>query len=196
MTPQEIEARLRPGDVALAFDTNALFGEGSLFAVCSDVARHNEHLASRGLPSVRLVISAIAHTEKLFDLKQEFQDRFDGGKILRGLARKGLEVEPFGADHAIATAQRLGERHTTTAAWHQTKRRRCLQCLGLPTEMPTPGNGQGCGATVDWLIGGHARAAGCVLVTNDTGPEFAGLADRVELDVLEAALQTILREQV
>lgn len=196
MTPQEIAARLRPGGIALAFDTNALFGEGSLFAVCSAVARHNERLAARDLPPVRLVVSAVAHAEKLFDLKQQFQDRFDGGVILRGLARKGLAVEPFGADHAIETAQRLGERHADTPAWHEAKRRRCLQCLGLPTATVTPGNGQGCGATIDWLIGGHARAAGCVLVTGDTGPEFAGLADRVRLDVLEAALQAILSEPV
>jgi hypothetical protein len=69
-----------------------------------------------------------------------------------------------------------------------------VQCLGLPTATPTPGNGQGCGATVDWLIGGHARAEGCVLVTDDTGPEFAGLVERVRLDVLETALQDILSE--
>ena len=196
MTPQEITARLRPGGVAFAFDTNALFGEGSLFAVCNDVALHNDHLVARGLPPVRLVVSTIAHTEKLFDLKQKFQENFDGAKILRGLARKGLAIEPFVADHAIETAQRIGDRNPNTAAWHEAKRRRCLQCLGLPTATDTPGKGSGCGATVDWLIGGHARAAGCVLVTNDTGPEFAGLADRVKLDVLKAALQTILSEQV
>lgn len=195
MTSEELATRLRRGGVALAFDTNALFGERSLFAVCSDVARHNDHLAVGGLPPVRLVVSALAHAEKLFDLKQQFQDRFDGGRILQGLARKGLAVEPFGADHALETARRLGERHPTTAAWHEAKRRRCLQCLGLPTTTATPGNGRACGATVDWLIGGHARASGCVLVTSDAGPEFAGLADRVELEALEAALRSILREQ-
>ena len=196
MTPPEIAARLRPGGMALAFDTNALFGEGSLFAVCSAVARHNEHLAERRAPPVHLVVSAVAHAEKLFDLKQQWRDRFDGDVILRGLQRKGLVVQPFGAPHAIETAIRLGERHPTAAAWHEAKRLRCVQCLGLPTATHTPGNGQGCGATVDWLIGGHARAEGCVLVTNDTGPEFAGLVDRVELEVLEAALNDILSEQV
>jgi hypothetical protein len=196
VTPQEIAARLRPGGVALAFDTNALFGEGSLFAVCNDVARHNEHLATRGLLPVRLVVSTVAHTEKLFDLKQEFRDRFDGGVILRGLQRKGLVVQPFEAAHALATAQRLGERYPKSAEWHEAKRLRCLHCLGLSTATATPGTGKGCGATVDWLIGGHARAEGCVLVTNDTGPEFAGLVDRVKLDVLEAALHDILSEHV
>lgn len=89
MTPQEMAARLRPGGVALAFDANALFGEGSLFAVCSDIARHNEHLAARGQPPVRLVVSTIAHTEKLFDLKQEFQDRFASMTTWRVRVPKG-----------------------------------------------------------------------------------------------------------
>ena len=196
MTPEEIAERLRPGGVALAFDTNALFGEGSLFAVCNAVSRHNDYLAARGLPPVRLVVSAVAHAEKLFDLKQKHQDRFDSGVILRGLTRKGLAVQSFDIDHALETAQRMGERHASIEAWHDAKRQRCLQCLGLPTGTATPGNGQGCGATVDWLIGGHARAAGCVLVTDDTGPEFAGLIERVRLDVLRTALEGILSEQV
>ena len=194
MTPQEIAARLRPGGLAFAFDTNALFGNTSLFAVCSDVARHNDYLAAHSLPPVRLVISTVAHTEKLFDLKQKFREKFDGAEILRGLERKGLAIEPFEAEHAIETALRIGERNPTTAAWHEAKRQRCLECLGLPTATDTPGKGKGCGATVDWLIGGHARAPGCVLVTDDNGPEFDGLADRVKLDVLKAALQAILNE--
>lgn len=196
MTPQEeFAALLRLGGVALAFDTNALFFDRRLTEVCNDVARHNEHLAARALPPVRLVVSAVAHAEKLFDLKQQFQARFDGAKILQGFVRKGLAVEPFRADHAIETAKRLGERYATDGAWQGAKRLRCISCLGLAASTVPPGTGRGCGATVDWLIGGHARAAGCVLVTNDVGPEFAELADRVTLDVLEAALQAILSEQ-
>lgn len=194
MTREEIAARLRLGGVALAFDTNAMFGEACLFAVCNDVSRHNERLRVRGLPPSRLLVSAVAHTEKLFDLKQQFRDRFDDGVILRGLQSKGLIVQPFDPAHAAETAQRLGERYTTSADWHEAKRLRCWKCLGLGTAKATPGTGKSCGATVDWLIGGHARAEGCVLVTDDTGPEFAGLVDRVKLEVLETALDDILSE--
>ncbi len=55
-------------------------------------------------------------------------------------------------------------------------------------EVAAPGTGQGCGTTVDWLIIGHARAEGCVLVSDDMGPEFTGLIKRVKLGTLEAAL--------
>lgn len=60
--------------------------------------------------------------------------------------------------------------------------------------MPTPGTGQSCGATVDWLIGGHARAEGCILVTGDKGHEFRGIVEQVKLDVLEEALRGLLAE--
>ncbi len=57
-----------------------------------------------------------------------------------------------------------------------------------------PGSGKQCGATFDWLVGAHARAEGFVLVTDDTGPEFAGLVERVKLDVLVAAVRAVLAE--
>ncbi len=194
MTPEEIAGRLRAGGAALAFDTNALFGERSLFGVCNSVAQYNERLAGRAQSPVRLMVSAVAHAERAFDLKQQFRDRFDGDVILRGLARKGLIVKPFDPTHALETGARIGERHTDSAAWREAKRRRCLHCLGLATGTTTPGNGQGCGATVDWLIGGHARAEGAILVTDDTGPEFAGISEKVRLDVLEEALRALLGE--
>lgn len=194
MTPEEIAVRLRDGGATLAFDTNALFGETTLFGVCNSVAQYNVRLAARTLPPVALMVSAIAHAEKVFDLKQQFRDRFDAGVILRGLARKGLMVKAFDAAHALSTAERIGERHGDTASWRGAKRLRCLGCLGLPLTTPTPGNGQSCGATVDWLIGGHARAENAILVTDDTGPELAGIAERVKLDVLTAALQQLLQE--
>lgn len=194
MTPHDMAGRLRAGGAALAFDTNALFGERSLFGVCNSVAQYNERLAERALPPLRLVVSAVAHAEKLFDLKQQFRDRFDAGVILRGLARKGLAVTAFETRHALETAARLGERCPDSAAWREAKRRRCLHCLGLDAATATPGSGKECGATVDWLVGGHARAEGAILVTDDKGPEFQGIVERVKLDVLEEALRGLLAE--
>jgi predicted nucleic acid-binding protein len=190
----EISARLAAGGLALAFDTNALFSDRALIAVCSDVARVNDRLSRRGLRPLRLLTSAVAHAEKLVDLKQKYKATFDAGVILRGLASKGLEIQDFTTDHALETATRLGERHTTTDDWRAAKKKRCLQCLGLGTDTLVTASGKGCGATVDWLIGGHARAEGCVLVTDDTGPEFAGLVDRVKLETLAEALRALLQE--
>jgi hypothetical protein len=64
--------------------------------------------------------------------------------------------------------------------------------LGLPASTaPVPGSGRTCGATVDWHIGGHARAEGCILVTDDSGPELSGLIECVALDTLEGAIDRL-----
>lgn len=188
MTGDELSARLAAGGVALAFDTNAVFAERRLMALCGRVARHNRRLGAAGRAPVRLVISTVAHAEKLFDLKQRWREAFDLGAILDGLRAKGIEVQAFEARHALETAARLGERYPDTAAWQQAKRDLCRRSLGLAGDVVTPGTGRGCGATVDWLIGGHARAEGCVLVTDDHDPELTGQIDRVGLGDLEAAL--------
>lgn len=194
MNADEIAARMRPGGLTLAFDTNALFAEQILLGTCNDVARLNDRLAASSLPALRLVVCAVAHAEKLFDLKQRFRASFDVSAIVQGLAGKGLLIQPFATNHALETASRLGERYPTTGDWRAAKKKRCLQCLGLREEAAVTATGKGCGATVDWLVGGHARAEGSILVTDDTGPEFAGLVERVRLTTLSEALQGLLRE--
>ncbi|KYF78277.1 hypothetical protein BE17_13155 [Sorangium cellulosum] len=193
MTRDEIAARFRRGGLALAFDTNALYVDRSLIGLCAEIERCNERLRQRDLPPARLIVCAVAHVEKLFDLKQKYRDAFDFGAILDGLRSKGLEIQAFDASHARETAIRLGERYPSTEAWHQAKKQRCIRCVGLdPGRVGAPDSGQRCGATVDWLIGAHARAEGCVLVTDDSGPEFTGLADRVQFATLAAAVHEIL----
>ncbi|HSN97892.1 MAG TPA: hypothetical protein VLS89_06325 [Candidatus Nanopelagicales bacterium] len=195
MTGDEIAARLRGGAVVLAFDTNAVHADKRLIALCNLVSRHNIRLTGEGRAPVRLVISTVAYAEKLFDLKQRWRGAFDIGAILEGLRSKGIEVQPFDARHALETAARLGERYPDDAAWQRAKRDRCLHCLGLPPgAAQAPGTGRTCGATVDWLIGGHARAEGCVLVTDDQDPELSGTLERVGLDALEAALRKLAGE--
>lgn len=194
MTPEEVAARAREGGVTFAFDTNAVFGEGPLFAVCNAVSLYNERLAARGLAPLRLVVCTVAHAEKVFDLKQKFRGTFNIDVIVRGLQRKGLIIQPFDVKHALATAVRLGERHTTTAEWRAAKKKRCLECLGLPRETPAPGSGAQCGAMVDWLIGGHALSEGALLVTDDTGPELVGLTERLKLSTLKTAIEQLVGE--
>ncbi len=195
MTGDEIASRLAEGALVLAFDTNAVYRDRRLNGLCDRIARHNLRLSGNGRVPVRLVISAVAYAEKLFDLKQRWRGVFDLDVILGGLRSKGIEVQPFDARHALETAARLGERYPDDAAWQRAKRDRCLSCLGLPRNTtPAPGTGRTCGATVDWHIGGHARAEGCVLVTDDNDPELSGLIERVRLDTLEEALRGLSGE--
>lgn len=193
MNEAELTIRLSEGGLKLSFDTNALFPHNKLFKVCDDVSRWNAQLTSQGHPPVHLVVCTVAHAEKLFDLKQRFHGSFDRSVILSALQSKGLEIEPFNVEHAFELAERLGEFYPDTDTWRQAKRERCLRCLGLdPNTSHVPGTGKHCGATVDWLIGVHARAGGCVLVSDDTGLELKQL-ERVRLDTLATALQRLVR---
>lgn len=195
MTQDEIAMRLRLGGLALAFDTNAIYFDRKFIKLCNAIKLYNERLAEQSRQAVRLLVCAVAHAEKLFDLKQHYRDRFDDRVILDGLRSKGLEIHSFDARHALETAIRLGERYADEAEWHHAKKERCIRCVGLdPAKVSAPGTGRRCGATVDWLIGAHARAEGCVLVTDETGPEFAGITERVKLETLEAAVHQVLAE--
>ncbi len=70
MTGDEIASRLAEGALVLAFDTNAVYRDRRLNGLCDRIARHNLRLSGNGRVPVRLVISAVAYAEKLFDLKQ------------------------------------------------------------------------------------------------------------------------------
>ncbi len=193
MNDAELEARLRQGGLRLAFDTNAVTADRKFNNLCNDVSRWNLMLEEQNLPKVQLIVCTVAHIEKLFDLKQKFRDTFDLDVILAGLQSKGVAVEDFSAVHALETAVRLGEAYPNSSEWRQAKKKRCLECVGLPLTTLAPGTGKYCGATVDWLIGGHARASGSLLVTDDQDPEFKGL-ERIKLARLVAALQHLLGE--
>lgn len=194
MNVEECSQRLREGGLRLSFDTNALYGNKRLIALCGEVSRWNERLKARGLLPVRLAVCTVAHAEKLFDLKQQYSGTFNPDVIARGLESKGLRIESFEVKHALETANRLGASYPSSQAWHQAKKERCLRCLGLdPETHPTPGSGRRCGATVDWLIGAHAQTEGYVLVTQDEGPEFQTL-QRVSLDTLVNSLQQLLSD--
>ena len=196
MKKDDLATRMRQGGVALAFDTNAVYDDRGLFDLCDRIERYNlrHDTAAPPRPRIRLVISAVAYAEKLFDLKQRFHNRFDIGRILDGLTRKKLDFQAFNDQHALATAVRLGQRFPTDADWHEAKRKRYLRSLGLPENTTTQGTGKSCGATVDWLVGGHAQAEGAILVTDDQGPEFHGLAERVHFQVLKDVVDQLLAE--
>ncbi|UQA56781.1 hypothetical protein [Polyangium aurulentum] len=193
MTGVDITAQLRSGGVKLAFDTNALSGKKRLGALCTRVKHWNEQLSARTLPEVKLLVCTVAHFEELFHIKKSKGDLFDMRVILDGMDSLGIEVQPFGVDHALSTAMWLGERHKTSEEWRRAKKKRYMHGLGLTLGKDEP-EGAHCSTTVDWLIAGHAQAERCVLVTDDEGPEFEGFADKVRLGELEAALKQLLSE--
>lgn len=194
MTQETLVQHLAAGGCRLAFDTNALFEHGRLVVLCTQLSRWNHALKGMGADENTLFVSAVAHCEKVFDIKQQYQGAFDPQDILQGMRGKGLAVAPFGEDEAVATAARLGVSYKDNATWYAAKKRRCLQCLGLnPARDSAPGSGRRCGATVDWLIGGHAERLGCIVVGDDTGEEWTGLL-RARLSTLEKALKQLLGE--
>src|SRR6185436_295044 len=102
---------------------------------------------------------------------------------------KGLEIKPFNEAHAAQAAARLAANFPGTADWHAAKRKRCVQCLGFrEQDVRVQASGKRCGATVDWVIAAHAAEEGWILVTDDTGPDFAGLELKMELGRVEQFL--------
>lgn len=201
MSPEEVVAFLR-GEWArergegptLAFDTNTIFGDNPRsdpgIEVINTINRAN---AARGeAPPVRLVVPAVVFHEKVRQMIQRRGARFDASLPLGFVKSNNLEIEPFEEEHALKVAKRLHELYPTRDDWRAFKKRRCLQCLKLPAGTVTGGNGHDCGATVDWLIVGHAEAMGYLLVTNDGGPEFAGVTLRANLDTVLAAAKALL----
>ncbi|MFO0603949.1 MAG: hypothetical protein U0324_12285 [Polyangiales bacterium] len=201
MSPEEVVAFLRgegrtneEGPPALAFDTNTIFGDNPRsdpgIEVINTVNRAN---AARGeAPPVRLVVPAVVFHEKVRQMIQRRGGKFDASLPLGFVRSNNLEIEPFEQQHALAVAKRLHGIYPTRGDWRAFKKRRCLQCLKLSAATATGGDGHDCGATVDWLIVGHAEAMGYLLVTNDGGPEFVGVALRANLDTVLAAAKALL----
>ena len=195
MTDIEVLLRLSGSEVRLAFDTSAVFADAPFLTVCALVARLNA-LRSEENP-IRLAICAAAHAEKLFDLKQEKKELFNEAAVMKILERKGVSVLPFDRQHARRLAELLGERYPDTKAWRAAKRQRYIETLGIQNmQEQIPGSGRACSATVDWLIAAHAIEESCLLVTEDGGPEFRGVIERVKMASLKKALEELLiREQ-
>ncbi len=59
-----------------------------------------------------------------------------------------------------------------------------------------PGKGKKCGATVDWLIAGHADAKknNYLLITQDRGKEFQDIKNQTDLKSLTIVLDRLIQE--
>jgi hypothetical protein len=180
---------------ALAFDTNAIFGDhpdaDPGVELIDTINRANELRGAA--PRIAMVIPAVVLHEKLRQMGQRYGARFDVTLPLRFLSAKNLVVKGFGAPHAIGIATRLQRLYPKQGDWRAFKKRRCLECLGLPATTTTKSDGSKCGATVDWLIVGHPAAKGYLLITDDAGPEFQGVSLAAPLSVSLAAARRVLR---
>lgn len=177
----------------LAFDTNTIFGNTKSdpgVELIDAINRANQRRG--GAPEVGLVVPSVVLHEKIRQMAQRFGGRFDVEQPRGFLRAKNLRVESFGESHAIQVALRLQQRFPTHGDWRAFKKRRCLQGLGLPVGTFLSRDGSDCGATVDWLIVGHAEADGYLLVTNDSGPEFAAVTLRASLPTTLAAAQRLV----
>lgn len=190
MTPEE---RIAAGGAVLALDTNALTGFRRLAALCNQVNLLRK--APEAL-DLRLCVPAVVHMEVLFDLRQHIGAAFDADAVLQGLLDKGLTVAPFAEEHAARAAAHLAASFPDNADWQTAKRRRCVECLGLvrseEAARAISSKKKRCGATVDWVIAAHAAHEGWILVTDDPGPEFAGLELKLSLPELEQILAALM----
>jgi predicted nucleic acid-binding protein len=189
MNKNEVYQLLCDGELTLAFDTNVVFNELRFLTLCDNINRLNEahktHLC--------MVVSAIVHTEKLFDLKQKYKEKYNIEEVNRFMERKHISVVPFERCHAQAVAHLVGEQFPTNEQWRAFKRQSCINCLGIKnTKVQIHGSGKKCGATVDWLIAGYAIAEECLLITDDKGKEFKGVKTTT-FDELEAAVNQLLQ---
>ncbi|MEK8018362.1 MAG: hypothetical protein VSS75_015950 [Candidatus Parabeggiatoa sp.] len=192
MNQHEVYNLLCRGELTMAFDTNALFSNKRFRSLCNGINRLKDCDKQY---QFNLVVPAPAHAEKLHDLKQAYRDHYDFNEVIKGLTDKGIRIASFEPHHADIVADLVGEQFPTTQTWRTFKRDRCIACLGLNKDQITliQGSGKTCGATVDWLIAGYAKAENCLLVTGDTREEFKNIM-KTTLEHLEAAVEQLLQE--
>jgi hypothetical protein len=179
--------------VSLVFDTNAIFGDSRndpFINICDKINRINEQ-AGDDIGRIRMLISAPVYVEKLQDLRSRYKD-FKPALISDFLVSKRIEVVALEQTHAEHIAAMLGHRFAGSDEWRAFKKGRCLQCLGLPRDQVVSGSGKQCGATIDWLVAGHADAEHLVLVTDDADPEFDQVRRKTQLGTLAAAVEELL----
>jgi hypothetical protein len=118
--------------------------------------------------------------------------------VRKELNQRNVQVFPFASEDAEHCAELLAQRYASPTAWQDFKKRRCLECVGLPLQYHkhAAGTGQQCGAPNDWLIIAQATRADMVLVMDDQGRsgEFDLVERKVNADQIRATLDQILVE--
>jgi hypothetical protein len=191
----EIYERLQTEDLALLFDTNILTQRGFM-PLCQQVQRIN---LMRVKPYIKLHVPAIAHAEHLFHLAQQYGDNYNLEFIQENLVIHDIEILNFTQQQAEYCAKLLQQKYNTPTAWQAAKKRRCLECVGLPHDyLLATGTGSQCGAPNDWLIMAQAHNIGMILVTEDKGrhEEFSLVSNIARYDNLKEALNRVLTELI
>ncbi len=195
MTPDDIYQFVQADNVTLAFDTNILFRTSQFLSLCDLANEVNENRRVIGLPGrISLCVPAVAHTEHLFHMAQKLASAFDITIVHHVLDQRNIEILDFTVGEAEHCVELLVQRYETPAKWYAFKKRRCLECIGLPNNYATEGSGKKCGAPNDWLIVAQANARKALLVTEDKGPEFAHIERIVYFADVQATLQRVLAE--
>jgi hypothetical protein len=183
MTDADFIALLKSGG-AVAFDTNAVWGERRWLASCGKLRRWCKQ---NGVP-LKLVVPALVHQEKLHDLRHQKREDFDIARIDEPLKSNGIEIVEFSAVDADGAANWLYGQFPDLSSWREAKRSRALQQLNVQSgDAP----GQHCSATVDWHIAGQAVTRGWLLVTSDRGPEFHGITSKVTLEMFVQLVERV-----
>jgi hypothetical protein len=198
MTPDEIYYLMQAGDVTLAFDTSVTVRRGFL-SLCDQVNRIDERRKALGVSErIHLRVPVAAHVERLFDLAQEYRDRYDVDVVRRVLEERRVEVPAFTIRDAERCAELLVQRYKTPAEWYAFKKRRCLECVGLPLRYhgEAKGTGGSCGAPNDWLIIAQASRQSELLVMDDRGRygEYELVECIVRSNDVRSALDQLLEE--
>ncbi len=199
LSEQEVLAFLAQDDATIAFDTNAIFATKKaseeeldpFIRVCNHINEVNKLREKRGQRIIRKTLSSIVFNEKLHDLRQRFKTSYDHDKILGFLASKQIEILAFDQEHAVHVSEILWQRYPEKNTWKTFKQSRCARCLGLSQIPETATKNRTCGATVDWLIAGHADAERMLLVTDDGHEEFDAVQYKTRLQSLEGAVKAL-----
>lgn len=196
----ELYRQLQTSDVILAFDTSVTSRKGFI-PLCEYVNRINAKREALNFPwRIQLCIPAAAHTERLFDLAQLYGDTYDVHTINQVLKNYRVTVPEFTQLDAEHCAELLVQRYQTPAEWRAFKKRRCLECVGLPVAYHhlAEGGGKECGAPNDWLIIAQASCRGMWLVMDDQGRhnEFGLIPNKASFNEVNNALQRVLTELI
>jgi hypothetical protein len=194
MTPDDIYCLMQAADVTLAFDTSVTSRAGFI-PLCIQANRINARRKTLGLSKrIHLCVPAAAHTERLFHLAQEHGDRYDVEVARHALRQHRVTVPDFTVQDAEHCAELLAQRYETPAEWYAFRKRRCLECTGLPPNYHdlAKGTGKECGAPNDWLIIAQASRGEMLLVMDDPG--WGGEYDLVERIVRYSDVRTALEQ--
>lgn len=170
MTPSELAAlaqSARETPLTLLLDTNAVAFR-RLLKLADAVAQWQ--LAFPGA-ALRLCISPLVFAERNAQERRQRGRDFKLAQVQQTLESKCIEIAPFDAQTADRTSERLADWFPTQDQWREAKWE-CTRKLYGEEGAPKPRPGRHLSATVDWYIAASVPD-GAVLVTDDTGVEFA-----------------------